>query len=86
MDCICFILGCYNAGNPIWFPEDDVPWYLCIIHMVEQGYCWCCGVQLPKGSEQKLCSSCYDAKVSDEPFDNTPDLYDDDPTVILKTN
>jgi len=84
MDHICFVPGCYNVGDPCWYPEDPEPWYLCIIHMVEQGYCWCCGEKLPRDSERKLCSNCYDPEVSDEPFENVPDLYDDGPIVTMK--
>lgn len=86
MDCMCIILGCYNVGNPVWFPDqkDDEPLYLCIIHLVGEGFCWCCGVQLKRSSRRKLCDNCYVPGESDEPFDNFPDLYDDGPIVVLK--
>jgi len=63
----CIYPNCNDEANVCWYDYGD-EWYLCIFHMVKEGFCWCCGKHLGSGSERKLCKDCYVPGESDEPF------------------
>lgn len=69
----CQDVHCDRAGDTICILDEDDRFYLCTIHAVESGFCYCCGTFIMGSTLSEVCDNC-----KDEIRDNFGDDVDED--------